>query len=140
MVAVLVGAVGVVASVSLAVVDIELETVVTVESGFTTLKRDIVLSQVAHGSGFGGSSSNRPMLVSQQSAAWSQQNDVSVAVTLLQDIKSGPSAGTAFQAWLAGALLINKTADENPQSKRTYLSSSRGGNRATPSSDPYTTL
>jgi hypothetical protein len=96
--------VDVVVAVSLVVVDVELE---AVESAFTTLNRDIVLSQVAHGSGFAGSTSIRPMPVSQQSApAWSQQKDVLVLVTLLHDIKSGPRFGAAVQTWLAGGTSI----------------------------------
>ena len=86
-------AVGAVVAVSLVVADVELEA--AVESAFTTLNRDIVLSQVAHGSGFAGSTSIRPLPVSQQSVAPSQQKDVLVLVTLLQDIKSGPRFGAA---------------------------------------------
>lgn len=91
-----VGAADVVAAVSLAVVDVELEVVAAAGSGFTTTNWDCVLSQVAHGSGFGGSTSNIPKPVLQQSLAPSQQKDVLVFVTLLQDIKSGPRFGAAF--------------------------------------------
>jgi hypothetical protein len=137
---VLSGDVGVVGVVVADVVDVELE---AVESGFTTLNRDILLSQVAHGSGFGGSTSIRSMPVSQQSAAaWSQQKDVLVLVTLLQDIKSGPRFGAAFQACSAGISITHfiETVDECRKLEGTYINSSRGGNRATPRSDPYTTL
>jgi hypothetical protein len=100
-VAVLVTAVvDVVASVELAVVEREL-VVVAGESGFTTTNWDFVLSQVAHASGFGGSNSTRPTVVSQQSAVWSQQNEVSLLVTLLQDIRSGPIPAAMFQRPLA---------------------------------------
>lgn len=82
--------------VALAVVDEEVDVVVAVERGLTTTNWDLVLSQVAHASGFEGSNSNRPVPESQQSTIWSQQNEMSLPVTLPQDIRSGPSAGAAL--------------------------------------------
>ena len=91
-------------AVVLAVVEAELGAVVVVfavERGLTTTNWDFKLSHVAQGSGFEGSSSNRPSPESQQPTVWSQQNDVSLPVTLPQDIRSGPIEGTTHQAWLA---------------------------------------
>jgi hypothetical protein len=84
---------------------VDVEVVVAVERGFTTMNWDFMLSQVAHGSGFDGSNSNRPLPVLQQLAVWSQQKDVSVFVTLPQDTMSGPILGAVSQPWLAGSML-----------------------------------
>jgi hypothetical protein len=75
---------------------VEVETVVDGERALTTMNLDFVLSQVAHASGFEGSNSNRPTPVLQQLTVPSQQKDVSLPVTLPQDIISGPIFGAAF--------------------------------------------
>ena len=76
---------------------VDLEVVVAGDVDFTTTNFDLVLSQVAHASGFEGSNSNRPVPELQQSTVWSQQDDVSLPVTLPQEIRSGPRAGAVSQ-------------------------------------------
>jgi hypothetical protein len=105
-------------------VDVEKEEVVVVVaggSGFTTTNWDFVLSQVAHASGFEGSSSNRPRPVSQQSTVLSQQNDVSLLVTLAQDIRSGPILGAVFQAWSAITMLGRMRLMQDETKKLTQI-------------------
>lgn len=65
----------------LAIVDMEVVVAVTATN------RVCSSSQIANGCGFEGSRSNRSMPRSQQPSVFEQQNDVSLPVTLAQDIK-----------------------------------------------------
>lgn len=64
----------------------------------TTLYTVAPLSHVAHFCGFFGKTLNRPAPELQQPFVWSQQYDVSVLVTLEQDIRSVPPVSAPIKS------------------------------------------